>query len=103
MELPPTRSWFTFPAPTWTNQRALGAPCWQYGQFIRNEDNTLSFVAVYRSQDFFQEALGNFVGLTRLLKFVCQRAGMMPGTLACPPLLRRFNATAQRRASYSIQ
>lgn len=65
------------------NPRALGAPCWQYAQFIRNGDNTLSLVAVYRSQDFFQKALGNFVGLTRLLQFVCQHAGMTPGTLTC--------------------
>lgn len=65
------------------NPRPLGAPCWQYAQFIRNGDNTLSIVAVYRSQDFFQKALGNFVGLTRLLKFVCQHSAMTPGTLTC--------------------
>ena len=65
------------------NPRALGAPCWQYAQFIRNDDNTLSLVAVYRSQDFYQKALGNFVGLTRLLQFVCDHTGMTPGTLTC--------------------
>lgn len=86
------------------NPRALGAPCWQYGQFIRNEDNTLSFVAVYRSQDFFQKALGNFVGLTRLLKFVCQRAGMMPGTLTCHATyatLQRDRAKARKLLQFN--
>lgn len=65
------------------NPRPLGAPCWQYAQFIRNEDDVLSISAVYRSHDYFQKALGNFVGLTRLLRFVCQHSGMNPGTLTC--------------------
>ena len=63
--------------------RSLGAPCWQYAQFIRNEDNVLSMSAVYRSHDYFQKALGNFMGLSRLLKFVCVHSGMTPGTLTC--------------------
>jgi thymidylate synthase len=63
--------------------RSLGAPCWQYAQFIRNGDKELSLSAVYRSHDYFQKALGNFVGLTRLLQFVCNHSGMQPGTLTC--------------------
>jgi thymidylate synthase len=65
------------------NPRPLGAPCWQYAQFIRSGDDVLSLSAVYRSHDYFQKALGNFVGLTRLLRFVCERSNMMPGTLTC--------------------
>lgn len=65
------------------NPRPLGAPCWQYAQFVRNGDNVLSLSAVYRSQDYFQKALGNFVGLTRLLRFVCEHSRMIPGTLTC--------------------
>jgi thymidylate synthase len=65
------------------NPRPLGAPCWQYAQFIRNGDDILSLSAVYRSQDYFQKALGNFVGLTRLLRFVCEHSRMKPGTLTC--------------------
>jgi thymidylate synthase len=65
------------------NPRVMGAPCWQYAQFIRSGDNTLSMTAVYRSHDYFQKALGNFVGLTRLLRFVCQHSKMTPGTLTC--------------------
>ncbi len=65
------------------NPRPLGAPCWQYGQFIRNDDAALSMVALYRSQDYFQKALGNFVGLTRLLRFVCHHSHMTSGTLTC--------------------
>jgi hypothetical protein len=65
------------------NPRVMGAPCWQYAQFIRSGDNVLSMTAVYRSHDYFQKALGNFVGLTRLLRFVCQHSKMSPGTLTC--------------------
>jgi thymidylate synthase len=65
------------------NPRSLGAPCWQYGQFVRNEDSTLSLVVVYRSHDYFEKALGNFVGLARLLRFVCEHTRMTPGTLTC--------------------
>ena len=65
------------------NPRPLGAPCWQYAQFIRNEDRTLSLTAVYRSHDYFQKALGNFVGLTRLLQFVCANSGLTAGTFTC--------------------
>ena len=65
------------------NPRTRGAPCWQYAQFIRSGADVLSLSAVYRSHDYFQKALGNFVGLTRLLRFVCERSNMKPGTLTC--------------------
>lgn len=65
------------------NPRHMGAPCWQYAQFIRNGDDVLSLSAVYRSHDYFQKALGNFLGLTRLLRFICEHSGMRPGTLTC--------------------
>ena len=38
---------------------------------------------VYRSHDFINKALGNFVGLTRLLEFVCFHTGRRPGRLVC--------------------
>lgn len=63
--------------------RPLGAPCWQYGQFLRSDDRTLSMSVTYRSHDYFAKALGNFVGLGRLLEFVCSRTGYTVGTLTC--------------------
>jgi thymidylate synthase len=65
------------------NPRPLGAPCWQYGQFIRTGDDDLSLSVMYRSHDYFQKALGNFLGLTRLLLFVCRHTKQTPGTLTC--------------------
>jgi thymidylate synthase len=63
--------------------RTIGAPCWQYGEFVRSDETTLSLTAVYRSHDYFRRALGNFAGLTRLLRFVCQQTGLQTGTLTC--------------------
>ena len=62
--------------------RPQGAPCWQYGQFLRS-DSKLSFTAIYRSHDYFQKALGNLAGLRRLLQFVCNHTGLQMGTLSC--------------------
>jgi thymidylate synthase len=62
--------------------KPLGAPCWQYGQ-LNVEDGRASLTVVYRSHDYFQKCLGNFVGLARLLKFVCAESGMTPGSLTC--------------------
>jgi len=62
--------------------RPQGGPCWQYGQFMADGDH-LSLAAVYRSHDYFHKALGNFVGLSRLLNFVCSKTGHAVGTLTC--------------------
>lgn len=63
--------------------RPLGAPCLQYVQFLVNTDDSLSLTAVYRSHDYFRKALGNLVGLTRLLDFVALRTEHQVGTLSC--------------------
>lgn len=62
--------------------RPQGGPCWQYGQLMAH-DNALSLLAVYRSHDYFQKALGNFAGLSRLLTYVCSKTGHTVGTLTC--------------------
>lgn len=79
--------------------RPQGAPCWQYAQFIRNADTTLSLTAVYRSHDYFEKALGNFAGLRRLLLFVCHRAGLNLGTLTCVSAF----ATAGKKREHMIK
>ncbi len=70
-------------SPELDRPRTMGAPCWQYAEFTRTDTNTLSLTAAYRSHDYFLKALGNFVGLTRLLKFVCRHTSMQEGTLTC--------------------
>lgn len=50
--------------------RKRGAPCLQYVQFELLQGKGLRLFAVYRSHDFINKALGNFVGLQRLGEFV---------------------------------
>jgi thymidylate synthase len=62
--------------------RPLGAPCLQYCQFLRDEQQ-LSLFAVYRSHDYFLKALGNFIGLSRLLEYVAERTESEVGCITC--------------------
>jgi hypothetical protein len=75
-----------------------GGPCWQYGQLMADH-GVLSMTAVYRSHDYFRKALGNFVGLGRLLAYVCAKTGHEIGSLTCVStyafLGNRRNATSR--------
>jgi thymidylate synthase len=62
--------------------RKLGSPCWQYGQ-LSVRDGIVDFIVVYRNHDFFQKALGNYIGLGQLLLFICRESGLQPGNLVC--------------------
>lgn len=62
--------------------KPLGAPCLQYCEFMR-EGDALSLLAVYRSHDYFLKALGNFVGLSRLLHYVAEKANLPVGSIIC--------------------
>lgn len=65
-----------------SNTRNIGNPCLQYVQFGQ-EQNTINLTAVYRNHDFLNKALGNYIGLSKLLEFVCQQTGRNIGTFAC--------------------
>lgn len=69
--------------PNTDKYRPSGGPCWHFGELSAREDRILDFTAVYRSHDYFQKALGNFIGLSRLLCFICDQTGKTPGTLCC--------------------
>lgn len=64
-------------------RKRLGNPCLQYIQVVQPVEGTLDLVAVYRRHDFFEKALGNFVGLGLLLRFICDSGGKNPGVLTC--------------------
>jgi hypothetical protein len=83
-------------AATLDKPRPMGAPCWQYGQFNVDDTKRVSLTAVYRSQDYFKKSLGNFAGLTRLLKFVCSQSGTKPDSLTC---LSAFASLGPSKAS----
>src|SRR5581483_3400374 len=61
----------------------IGSPCLQYVQFVQRPENKLDLFAVYRNHDFFLKALGNYIGLGRLLAFVSRETAQVPGLLTC--------------------
>lgn len=65
------------------NPRPRGGPCWHFAQFVCPERDRLELVAVYRNHDFYNKALANYVGLSRLLEFVAAQTNRTPGRLIC--------------------
>lgn len=62
--------------------KPLGSPCLQTIQFHCHPD-VIDFSVLYRNHDYFEKALGNFVGLGRLLEFVAGECDRQPGRLVC--------------------
>ena len=64
--------------------RKIGGPCLQiitvHAEHV-NGGCALSACALYRNHDFFQKALGNYIGLGQLLGFVAECATMKVGKL----------------------
>ncbi len=65
-----------------SNTRIIGSPCLQYVQFAQVEDR-INLTAIYRNHDFLKKALGNYIGLSRLLEFVCLKTGSQCGSVTC--------------------
>ena len=61
--------------------RTRGGPCLQMLEILQPSADTLDLVAIYRSQDYCNRALGNFIGLANLLAFLCRETGRTPGRL----------------------
>lgn len=81
--------------------RPLGAPCWQFGELNWHQDNTVDLVVVYRNHDYFNKALANFVGLSRLLRFICAESGKEPGKLTCHAVHAYFDPSAAFMREFS--
>lgn len=74
---------FHLSSPVIDAPRTRGGPCWHYGELLWNADGSIDLVAVYRNHDFYNKVLGNFIGLGRLLQFICTQSGKSPGKLIC--------------------
>lgn len=59
-----------------------GGPCLQYVQFAQ-EKGILHLTAIYRNHAFYSKALGNYIGLSHLLKYVATLTGQQTGMLTC--------------------
>ncbi len=64
-------------------KKKMGNPCLQYIQFIQPQQGKLSLTAVYRNHDYLNKALGNFIGLGQLLKFVAKHTNKDIGEVHC--------------------
>jgi thymidylate synthase len=70
----------------------MGFPCLSHLSFKLNHDRTaLNLTATYRSQDFIQKALGNFLGLARLQDAVARELGIKVGVFVCHATLARMD------------
>lgn len=74
---------FHLSTPARDTPRTRGGPCWQFGEIVWHPGDRLDLVVVYRNHDFFNKALGNFIGLGQLLNFICAASGKTPGRLLC--------------------
>ncbi|MFZ1343593.1 thymidylate synthase [Thiothrix eikelboomii] len=64
-------------------KKRLGNPCLQYIQFTFADKDTINATVVYRNHDFLKKALGNFIGLGMLLKFIAHHTNKKVGSLSC--------------------
>ena len=69
--------------PAIDSPRWMGGPCWQFGEVSWRDDDVLDLTAVYRNHDYFERALGNFISLAELLRYICQETGKTAGKIIC--------------------
>lgn len=60
--------------------RTRGFPCLSHIS-LTLEGGRLHLTATYRNQYFISRAYGNYLGLSRLLAFLCKETGCMPGEI----------------------
>lgn len=90
---------FHLSSPAVDAPRTRGGPCWQFAEILWNNDDTLDLVVVYRNHDFFNKVLGNFVGLGRLLDFICVASNKRSGRIICHSVHAYFDCTQQQLRS----
>jgi hypothetical protein len=69
--------------PAFDARRPYGGPCLSNVSFKLVGKSTVNLTAVYRSHHYCARALGNLIGLARLLNFVAIETELAPGTLTC--------------------
>lgn len=90
-----TTAFVFHPATPLDAPRLRGGPCWQFGELLWNDDDTLDFTVVYRNHDFYNKVLGNFIGLGQLLAFIAHETGKSPGRLVCHSVHAFFDSSQQ--------
>jgi thymidylate synthase len=70
-------------APAKDHLKPIGSPCLQFIEVLWGADDAIDLVAVYRNHDYLNKALGNFLGLARLLAFIAKESNKEPGKIIC--------------------
>lgn len=77
------------PEPYRDRNKQLGAPCLNYITVQVEKDTSclnnrrISLLCVYRNHDFTVRAYGNYLGLCRLLEYICTETESTLGSLTC--------------------
>jgi thymidylate synthase len=69
--------------PTRDAGKVANRQCLSFLSFKLMDANTLGLTAVYRNHAYIARGLGNFIGLSRLQKFVADQSGAKMGSLTC--------------------
>lgn len=64
------------------DKRVRGGPCLSHISLTLS-GGRLHMSALYRNQHFFRRAYGNYLGLSRLLAFLCREVGCPMGEIVC--------------------
>jgi hypothetical protein len=80
--------------------RTRGGPCLQMLEIVQPSAGVLDLVAIYRSQDYCNRALGNFIGLGRLLSFLCAEAERTPGQLVIHAIHAYYGGPIRKTRSF---
>lgn len=92
---------FHLSTPARDTPRTRGGPCWQFGELLWHADNRVDLVVVYRNHDFYNKALGNFIGLGQLLQFICNSSGKQVGRLISHSVHAYNGGSAERLRALS--
>jgi thymidylate synthase len=84
-------------APHVDKLKPIGSPCLQFAEILWSGDDTIDLVALYRNHDFLKKALGNFIGLGRLLAFIASESNKKPGKVICHSVRAYCNSTTKLR------
>jgi len=63
------------------DRRVMGGQCLSFLSFKLDNQNRLMLTAIYRNHYYIQRLLGNLIGLSRLMAFICEEANIDIGTL----------------------
>lgn len=79
-----------------------GGPCLSHLSFKVDSSGAVSLTAIYRSHYYVERALGNLLGLSRLLAFVAKEAGGTIGTLTCLAVHATLEASVENTGRQAI-